>query len=168
MPDSYLLGRLVEAGPVDARQKVTIGIGYIGASVGLKEVMTSMMPALTITKDERARLASVAIDALGKETGSFAASMLLREIARAGIIESSNAPRHIVAPHRTFLIRDNINNRMRHAYLTYPEENDTDPNAVSVVSPLGAALIGLSVGDTFEWNNEYGDQRSITVVQAKG
>ncbi len=92
--------------------------------------------------------------------------MLLSEIARATVVESDFPPPHVVAPHRDIEIHDNIANTKKRVQLVYPGEDDTDPNAVSVLSPLGAALIGLSVGDTFDWCNMYGDRHSVTVLRA--
>ena len=56
---------------------------------------------------------------------------------------------------------DNITNTNRRLQLVYPGEDDADPTAVSVLSPLGAALIGLSVGVAFDWCNVYGDRHSV-------
>jgi regulator of nucleoside diphosphate kinase len=124
------------------------------------------VPALKVTKGDRDRLASAAIAALRHERRSSAsASMLLSEVARAVVIESDTPPPHVVAPHRDVEIHDNITNTNRRLQLVYPGEDDSDPAAVSVLSPLGAALIGLSVGDTFDWCNVYGDRHSVTVLR---
>ena len=124
------------------------------------------VPALKVTKGDRDRLASAAIAALRHERRSSAsASMLLSEVARAVVIESDTPSPHVVAPHRDVEIYDNITNTNRRLQLVYPGEDDSDPAAVSVLSPLGAALIGLSVGDTFDWCNVYGDRHSVTVLR---
>jgi regulator of nucleoside diphosphate kinase len=124
------------------------------------------LPAVKITKADRDRLASAAMAALNHERPSPGASMLLSEVVRATVIESDAPPPHVVAPHRDIDIHDNIANRKRRIRLVYPGENDADPDAISLLSPLGAALIGLSVGDTFDWCNVYGDRYSVTVLRA--
>jgi regulator of nucleoside diphosphate kinase len=40
------------------------------------------------------------------------------------------------------------------------------PNAVSVLSPLGAALIGLSEGDSIDWCSASGEPSSVTVLRS--
>ncbi len=62
-------------------------------------------------------------------------------------------------------IHDNITNTNRQLRLVYPEDATTDPNMVSVLTRLGAALVGLSVGDSIDWCTATGDQNSITVLR---
>ena len=124
------------------------------------------IPAVRLTKADRDRLASAAVTALGHERPWSAASMLLSEISRATIIDSDSPLPRVVAPHRDIEIHDNITNTKKRLQLVYPGENEANRDAISVLSPLGAALIGLSVGDTFEWCNMYGDRYSVTVLSA--
>lgn len=124
------------------------------------------IPAVKLTKADRDRLASVAVTALGHEGPSSAASMLLREVSRATIVDSESPLPNVVAPHRDIEIHDNVANTKRWLQLVYPGEIEINRDAISVLSPLGAALIGLSVGDTFEWCNVYGDRHSVTVLRA--
>jgi regulator of nucleoside diphosphate kinase len=125
------------------------------------------IPAVKLTKADRDRLVSTAVAALEHEQRpSSAAAMLLSEISRATIIDSDFPLPDVVAPHRNVEIHDNIANVKKRLQLIYPGDSETNRDAISVLSPLGAALIGLSVGDTFEWCNMYGDRHSITVLQA--
>jgi len=135
-------------------------------SVAKKASLSRPIPAVKLTKADRDRLASAAMIALAHERPSPAASMLLREIFRATIVDGDSPLPHVVAPHRNIEIHDNITDTKRQLQIVYPGENETNHDAISVLSPLGAALIGLSVGDTFEWCNIYGDRYSVTVLSA--
>jgi regulator of nucleoside diphosphate kinase len=35
--------------------------------------------------------------------------------------------------------------------LVFPEDADIDQNRISVLAPIGTAMLGYSVGDTIEW-----------------
>jgi regulator of nucleoside diphosphate kinase len=35
--------------------------------------------------------------------------------------------------------------------LVFPDDADIDQNRISVLAPIGTAMLGYSVGDAFEW-----------------
>jgi regulator of nucleoside diphosphate kinase len=49
--------------------------------------------------------------------------------------------------------------------LVYPHEADVTAGKISVLTPIGAALIGLSVSQSIEWETNLGDRRSLTVLR---
>lgn len=49
--------------------------------------------------------------------------------------------------------------------LCYPDDADPAQGFISVLSPLGASLIGLKVGDVARWRTPAGDERSMRVVE---
>ena len=51
--------------------------------------------------------------------------------------------------------------------LVYPGEEDTDIGRVSVLTPIGAALIGLSEGQSIRWRSALGDWRDLTVLRIR-
>lgn len=123
------------------------------------------LPAVTISKSDRERLISAATMALRSERPMLAASMLLREVGRATLVERKALPKDVVTLHSEVKIRDNVNNMVRPLRLVPPDHLTDDPNAVSILTPLGAALIGLSKGDTISWCTATGDRRSVTVLR---
>lgn len=124
-----------------------------------------MLPSLAISDADRERLISVARAALRSDRPPSAASMLLSEIGRARIVAKESLPKEVVAVHSTVEIQDNINNSFKRLRLVYPEDVAGDPMEVSVLTPLGAALIGLSEGDSISWCTATGDLRSVTVLR---
>ena len=123
------------------------------------------VPTIVIEKMDRQRLLSAAKDALTSLRPAPAASALLSEIARARIVSKKFLPTNVVAMHRRVEIRDNITKSKKRLRLVYPDENATDIEAVSVVTPTGAALIGLSEGDLIDWCSASGDRHSIAIVR---
>jgi regulator of nucleoside diphosphate kinase len=46
----------------------------------------------------------------------------------------------------------------------FPEEADIPQGKISILAPLGTAMLGYRVGDTFEWDTP-GGKRSIRVMK---
>jgi regulator of nucleoside diphosphate kinase len=121
------------------------------------------LPPITMPETDRERLMSIAIAALGHERPDVAASMLLSEVARAAVVAREALSSDVVVMRSIVEIRDNMSKRDRVLRLVYPEEAVVDSD-VSVLTPLGAALVGLSRGDSIDWCTATGEQRSVTVL----
>lgn len=63
------------------------------------------------------------------------------------------------------VFRDDISMQERSVTLVYPEAADVDTGKISILTPIGAALIGLSVGQTIEFQTPGGRWRSLTVMR---
>jgi regulator of nucleoside diphosphate kinase len=96
------------------------------------------------------------------------ADFLAREIARADIVPSADVPLGVVGMGGTVTYRDDTTGQTRTVTLVYPDEADLAAGKISVLSPVGAALIGLSVGQAIEWQTPAGAWRSLTVLQVGG
>ncbi|MDD5483848.1 MAG: nucleoside diphosphate kinase regulator [Kiritimatiellae bacterium] len=84
---------------------------------------------------------------------------LRQEIARAIIVPSDKIPRHVITMHSQVSLRD-MDSREDMVYtLTFPDEADAAGNKISILAPIGTALIGYSVGDTIEWKVPTGLRR---------
>jgi regulator of nucleoside diphosphate kinase len=121
------------------------------------------LPSISIADTDRERLMGIATAAVGHERPDVGASMLLSEVARAVVVAREALSRDVVAMHSIVEVRDNIAKTNRLLRLVFPEEAATDSD-VSVLTPLGAALVGLARGDSIDWCTATGDQRSVTVL----
>jgi regulator of nucleoside diphosphate kinase len=124
------------------------------------------LPPVIISETDREDLYAVATSALKNSLMAPAASNVLREIYRATIVPNDQLPTNVVAVNSCVDVRDNVAGANRRIVLVLPGETSTKPNAVSVLSPLGAALIGLSEGSSVEWCTASGDRSSITVLRS--
>jgi regulator of nucleoside diphosphate kinase len=52
---------------------------------------------------------------------------------------------------------------VRELTLVYPDESDASAGSVSVLSPVGTALLGLRVGETARWQTPAGDTVTLRV-----
>ena len=76
---------------------------------------------------------------------------LQAELERAFIVEADQFPDDIVALDSRVLVRDLATNRCTVYTPVYPAQADPASGCVSVLAPLGTALLGYRKGDEVEW-----------------
>ena len=64
-------------------------------------------------------------------------------------------------------VRDNIKKAIKHLRIVLPGEEDRGQHGVSVLTPIGAALVGLSEGASIKWCTPVGDRSSYTVLRVR-
>lgn len=84
------------------------------------------------------------------------------ELGRAEIHEV--APPDVVTMNSTVVFEDEETGERREATLVYPHEVSAGPSRVSVLAPIGCALLGLSVGQTIAWPVPGGRLRRLRIV----
>lgn len=67
--------------------------------------------------------------------------------------------------HATVRFRDDDTERIETATIVYPGEETNEADRISVVSPMGSALIGLSEGQSIEYETDDGETGHLTVLQ---
>jgi regulator of nucleoside diphosphate kinase len=125
------------------------------------------MPGTTpiaVTIRDRERLLQVADSFVGRRQGVLV-RFLLQEVARAAIVASEAIPRDVATMNSRLRYRDDLTGEIRTVSLVYPGEEDTWLGRVSIVSPTGTALIGLSEGQTIGWRDLGGGERRLTLLQ---
>lgn len=104
--------------------------------------------------------------ALGIEWQSPALSkMLLDEIDRAEIHSSKALPAGVVTIGSEVEILDAHTGGTRQLRLVLPSEADVDAGRVSVLTPIGAGLIGLRKGQSIEWPYRTGETRMLKILK---
>ena len=76
---------------------------------------------------------------------------LFDELKRASIVEPSQIGADIVTLHATIRFVDDKAQEHYEMTLVPPEEADSSQNRISILAPVGIALLGLSVGQTIQW-----------------
>lgn len=115
---------------------------------------------MTLADYERLTALSAGVDTLG-------ASILSDELERAVVIASDAPDRAFVRLHTRVEYVDLNNGRTRTLEVVPPDEADIDQRRVSVLSPVGAALIGLAVGGSYGWTGEDGRDHVLVVVNVE-
>ena len=93
-----------------------------------------------------------------------AAELLEIEIERARVVREQDAPRDLVTLGSRVEFVDVRSGRSRVVQLVLPEEAAAGAGRVSVLAPIGAALLGLSVGQSIEWPLPNGTTANVKVV----
>lgn len=84
--------------------------------------------------------------------------MLEQELDRAEIVSPKSLPRQIVTMNSEVRLLDLDSGEVRVYRLVFPNQNRTD-NSVSVLAPIGTALLGYRAGDVIEWRVPKGIRR---------
>lgn len=90
---------------------------------------------------------------------------LREEINKAQIVTRSDLPDDVIIMNSIIGIRDIDTGETYEYQLVYPHEADIDTSKISVLAPIGTALIGYRKGDAIEWKVPGGVSRlTITSV----
>jgi regulator of nucleoside diphosphate kinase len=84
---------------------------------------------------------------------------LERELEQAEVVAAEDVPPDAVTMHSTVSVRD-LDTDARAIYtIVFPAEADIATNRISVLAPVGTALIGYRTGDVIEWATPGGTRR---------
>ncbi|MBN9050287.1 MAG: nucleoside diphosphate kinase regulator [Rhizobiales bacterium] len=123
------------------------------------------LPNITLTTDDSERLRRLADAA--SEKFPRTAEFLAREVDRATVIDDGGASSNLVTMGAQVVYRDDDTGKTRSVIVVYPDEANLDDGKISVLTPIGAALIGLSVNQSIEFETPTGATRSLTVMSVR-
>jgi len=105
-----------------------------------------------ITDDDMARLKDlVRRGRLASRRDQAHLEELEEELDRAEMVAAEDVSPDVVTMHSTVRVRDLDSGRSVVYTLVFPGEADIDRQRISVLAPIGTALIGYRVGDLIEW-----------------
>ena len=90
---------------------------------------------------------------------------LRRELERAIVVSSAAVPPDIATMNSRVRYTDEKDGATRTVSLVYPIEADAAKGKVSVLAPVGTALLGLSEGQSIEWDFPDGSRRRLKLEQ---
>lgn len=117
-------------------------------------------PSVYVAESDYERLSNLAAS-----HSTLGAALLDEEITRATVIRDGEFPRNFVRLGSFVAFRDLTSGRTRRVQVVLPDEADIDRDRLSVVTPVGAALLGLKVGDSMGLSTEDG-RPHVLVVEA--
>ena len=92
------------------------------------------------------------------------AQELLDELERAEIVEDKDVPNGVVRMGSTVTFKSD-DGHVRTLKLVYPADESLDQHRISVMTPVGAALIGLGKGQSISWAARDGKHHRLTVTK---
>jgi regulator of nucleoside diphosphate kinase len=102
------------------------------------------------------------------EASPATAEFLAREIDRATVVPDTETLQDIVGMESEVVFRDDATGQQKRVVLVYPKDADIERGRISIVTPIGAALIGLSAGQAISFETPSGGLRSLSVLEVRG
>jgi regulator of nucleoside diphosphate kinase len=121
-------------------------------------------PRIVVSREDFDRLQRV-IEQHGDGRIAALAEALDQELSRAELVPREELPRDVVTMNSTVVFRDEETGATRQVILCYPEEANRGDGHLSILSPIGSALLGLSVGQTIEWPVHGGGHRRLSILE---
>lgn len=85
------------------------------------------------------------------------------ELDRAVVVSSEAVPPDVVTMNSRVVYSDETSDVQRVVTIVFPSDADASEGRVSVLSPIGTALLGLSVGQAIDWDFPDGSRRRLRV-----
>ncbi|MFK3650077.1 nucleoside diphosphate kinase regulator [Lysobacter enzymogenes] len=89
---------------------------------------------------------------------------LRRELERAQLREPAQMPADAITMNSVIRFRDEDSGEEREATLVYPRDADGSAQRISILAPVGTALLGLRVGASIQWPLPGGRHVSLRVL----
>src|SRR5690606_17278595 len=123
----------------------------------------TMTPEITITALDLKRLGTL-LD-LVDDSPAAALDRLDDELARAKVVEAGAMPPDVVTMNSRVRFEDSDGGRVREITLVYPDGADAESGRVSVLAPIGSALLGLRVGQSIELPSPGGRRKRYSILE---
>lgn len=121
----------------------------------------TLRPSIVVGESDHRKLVSLAMAGLGSAASAF--DDLLDELERASVVPETQLPPQVVRMGSRVTFRPE-GGPERTVTLVYPKEADISAGRVSVLTPIGTALIGLARGQSITWRARDGKRHALTVL----
>lgn len=115
---------------------------------------------IQITELDQKRLIDLIQEA---QSGEYRKSVYLEnlrgELERAQIVAPQEIPGDVITMNSTVALTDLDTGEEETYTLVYPENANTTQGKVSILAPIGTAMLGYRAGDVFEWEVPAGKRR---------
>lgn len=123
---------------------------------------SSPFPAIMLTAGDHSRLSNL-VETVA-ETAPDVYGYLSDELDRAMVVAPDEIARSVVTMNAGVTFRDETTGQTRCVTLVYPQQADLADGKLSVLTPIGAALIGVAAGHSIRWYDRQGVARTLTVL----
>lgn len=113
-----------------------------------------------VTESDRIKLKKLFLTTIGfRRKDLKTVKDLLEELERAEVITDEKINENIITMNSTVLIKDLDLDKEFVYTIVYPEHADNEFNRISILAPIGTALLGYKAGDTVEWEVPSGKRK---------
>ena len=119
------------------------------------------LPAITVTAQDAMRLARLVDDPFQIRDRQVA--FLASELDRANVVDPADIPEGVVTMRSLVEFWKGDSGRLSRAMLVYPAEASVSEDKISILTPIGTALLGLSEGQSMPYEGIDGRIRRLSV-----
>ena len=117
------------------------------------------LPSIYLTQNDMDRLLELIEAYPGKRF-----EHLERELLRAQVVPRDKIPNDVVTMNSRVIFENETTGERREITLVYPGSADIDAGKISVLVPIGTALLGLRVGQSIDWALPGGEKQRYRIV----
>jgi regulator of nucleoside diphosphate kinase len=115
----------------------------------------TLSPPIIVASEDRERLRRL----LEQHATSDLTEQLEGELDRANVVPWHDVPADVITMNSELEYEDVASGQRRRLRLVYPSDADTSAGRISVLAPLGCALLGLHVSQEIDWRMPGGLRR---------
>lgn len=123
----------------------------------------SKSPPIYLTQDDLDRLFDL-LESYAAGSGGRRFEPLEKELVRAVVVPRERIPKDVVTMNSRVLFENETTGERREIALVYPGSADIDAGKVSVLVPVGTALLGLRAGQSIDWELPSGEKARYRVI----
>jgi regulator of nucleoside diphosphate kinase len=127
---------------------------------------TTMAHRIYISEEEATRLRDL-VDQHSAGRDAATVALLASELDRATVVAPERVPSDAVTIGSRVVFEEESSGRVREVVLVYPSDADASAGRISVLAPIGAALLGLRVGDEIDWPLPAGRMAEIRILSVE-
>lgn len=127
----------------------------------MNDIRRDLAPAITLGRADHTKLNSLALASL--ERLPDLADRLLEELERAKVVADEKLPEGVVRMGSSVTYVTNADKEQT-VTLVYPADADIEAGRISVMTPIGTALVGLKAGQSITWRDRADKRHKLTVV----
>ncbi|HEX7219073.1 MAG TPA: nucleoside diphosphate kinase regulator [Burkholderiales bacterium] len=116
------------------------------------------LPQIYLTQDDMDRLLALVDAYPGRRFEKLEAELL-----RAHVVPREKIPADVVTMNSR-VVFENESGERREVTLVYPGSADIDAGKISVLVPIGTALLGLRVGQSIDWEGPGGAKQRYRIA----
>lgn len=120
-------------------------------------------PEITISSTDLDRLYSL-IESLPNNSVA-GLNELETELGRATVVAPNDMPPNIVTMNSTVKFFVESTRKEFELTLVYPKNMDSNGKTISILAPVGSALLGLAIGDEIEWPKPGGGSLKVKIME---
>jgi regulator of nucleoside diphosphate kinase len=128
----------------------------------MTKTRASKRPAIHMIEEEADTITSLALSV--EDRLPQVSELLMDEISRAKTYSKAKIPSDVVTMNATVEFVDEASGADRTVELVYPKEADISAGRISILTPIGAGLIGLRAGQSIHWPDRDGKERWLRII----